>query len=210
MIEQVRTNPAMPIHWGSNQPGMQADAELTDGALEMAKRLWLVAAQEAADTAVVMATAGLHKQVANRILEPFQWMHTIVTATEWDNFFHLRLSPMAQPEFRMLATLMNRAMKESTPVECERHIPYVSEAELAELGDAQAACLISAARCARVSYLNHDGSFPTFEKDLELAKRLHTSGHASPFEHIAFADPNPSARSRNFQGWTQFRAIIGL
>ena len=97
MIEQVRNDPAMPVHWGKNQPGMQARDDLTGEALINAQMAWRGAAAKAADSAQLMMDNGLAKQVANRILEPFQWMHTVVTATEWDNFFALRCHPDAQP-----------------------------------------------------------------------------------------------------------------
>jgi len=82
VIEQVRTDPAMPIHWGKNQPGMQANEELQGDERAQAIRQWKLAAERAADCANIMNTLGVHKQVANRLLEPFQYMHVIVTATE--------------------------------------------------------------------------------------------------------------------------------
>ena len=81
MIEQVRNDPAMPVHYGANQPGMQAKAELEGEDRENAVRAWEQAAYYAALVAEQMAELGLHKQVANRILEPFQFMSTVVTAT---------------------------------------------------------------------------------------------------------------------------------
>lgn len=107
MIAQVRENPAKPIHWGMNKPGMQATEEVP---VASAEHLWQKAANLAADVAEQMVKLNLHKQVANRILEPFQWMNTIVTATEWDNFFELRAHPDAQPEFQKLAVMMQNAM----------------------------------------------------------------------------------------------------
>jgi len=210
MIEQVRLDPAMPIHWGANQPGMQASGEVNDEAKKDAAVLWQRSALVASDVAESMSLRlGLHKQVVNRILEPYQWMHTIVTSTEWDNFFSLRLDAAAEPNIRRLAQCMLAALEGSTPVERDFHAPYVSEAEIEEL-DYERAALVSAARCARVSYLNHDGSAPVLEKDLALAETLRTSRHASPFEHQAWVFADPDHRSRNFRGWEQFRDRIGL
>jgi len=210
MIEQVRTNPAAPIHWGSNKPGMQAGEESKGHDLAAAREYWNVAAVHATNIAEDMMNMGLHKQVVNRILEPFQWMHTLVTSTEWDNFFNLRLSPMAQPEFRHLAVMMSEAQGVSQPVLTDWHLPYITADDIAKGFDKHELCLISAARCARVSYLNHDGSAPNVEKDLVLAETLKSSGHASPFEHQALAASFVDAASRNFKGWHQFRAIISL
>lgn len=214
MIEQVRTNPAMPIHWGKNQPGMQANEELTGQALETMMRAWQQAAREAAATAEFMDKHGLHKQVANRILEPFQYMHVIVTASEWENFFDLRAHPDAQPEIHALALVMREAMKASTPKmlrDGEWHLPYVKLLERTRhFGDTDLLLKVSAARCARVSYLTHDGQEPSIEKDVALYERL-VGGvplHASPIEHQATPFPDADMWSGNFRGWLQNRKIV--
>lgn len=203
MIAQVRDNPAKPIHWGKNQPGMQAKEEVT---LASAEHLWHKAAVAAADVAAQMDLLGLHKQVSNRILEPFQWMRTIVSATEWDNFYLLRAHPDAQPEFQKLAVMMQEAQAASTPKNLsfgEWHLPYVKEDER---GDIELACKVSAARCARVSYLLHDGQEPSVEKDLALFDRLAGSvpRHCSPLEHAATPTNDSNG---NYWGWEQYRHI---
>lgn len=205
MIEQVRNDPAMPCHWGKNQPGMQARAEVED--IREAKRLWEIAAWRAADVAESMNALGLHKQVANRILEPFQWMHTIVTATEWDGFFKLRLHPDADPNIFRLAWVMKEAMDISVPVKRTLHAPYAPSDNIDLFHDL---AMVSAARCARVSYLNHDGSQPDWDKDMALATMLKDSGHASPFEHVASADENDHEMFANFRGWQSFRNSLGI
>ncbi len=218
MIEQVRNEPAMPVYWGSNKPGMQAGDELTDMDLATAKNLWIDAAENAAATAEKMQELGLHKQVANRVLEPFQIMQTVVTATEWENFFQLRISEFAQPEIKALAVAMKEAMTNSTPFQMpygEYHVPYVTAEERDEYKsrkDWRTLCMVASARCARVSYLNHDGSNPDIAKDLELATKLKDAYHASPFEHVARPlDLRDMPRvNRNFKEWTQFRAELGL
>lgn len=210
MIDQVRTQPAMPTHWGANEPGMQANDELGLADQAVAKNLWLMAAKDAALRATEMNALGLHKQVVNRILEPFQWMRTVVTSTEWENFFDLRCHPAAEPNMRALAECMRDALAMSVPIERDWHTPFFDDIEYVNIsGDMTKACMISAARCARVSYLNHDGTTPNYEKDLALADTLKTSHHASPFEHVALAAA-AGVRSRNFTGWTQYREVIGL
>lgn len=246
MLEQVRNNPAMPVHWGANQPGMQArsehdamvsvgdfvrfdnpaDAELyeleiTDITVQDA---WRQAASQAADIAEAMANAGYHKQVANRILEPFQLMHVIVTASEWDNFFELRNHPDAQPEIRALAIAMQEAMNESKEVTHYRnsgdiqssvnwHLPYVTtEERLKHPFNPRHLAKLSAARCARVSFLNHDGTTPVEEKDIALYDMLVGSRplHASPVEHQAFPDDLEMSGHLwgNFKGWVQHRKLV--
>lgn len=214
MLEQVRNDPAMPVHWGANQAGMQAHAELPDRDKEIAKGLWLQAAQAAANCAEAMTMKKIqpHKQIVNRLLEPFQWIHVVVTATEFDNFFALRDHADAQPEIRLLARSMREAMDASKPrllLSGDWHLPYLSGAEwqtCLAMDDSYAAQKISAARCARVSYLTHDGSTPEISKDLQLFERL-AGGvplHASPLEHQATPGDTDTG---NFQGWTQFRKI---
>jgi hypothetical protein len=222
MIEQVRTNPAMPVHWGANQPGMQAHAELADPTEAM--RQWRLAANQAADRAQMMNDLGLHKQVANRVLEPFQWISVIVTATEWTNFFELRDHEDAQPEIRHLAKLMKQVMAISVPqliTDENWHLPYVTTAELQGALSMENLRKVSAARCARVSYLTHDGKTPSIEADLALYERLMGSVplHASPVEHQARPDAiayyeddiglwfEPELHG-NFKGWMQNRKLL--
>lgn len=213
MVEQVRNDPAMPVYWGANQPGMQASAELSD--TTEARQSWCRAARQAADVAEHLNAIGLHKQIANRVLEPFQWMRTLITATEWGNFFELRMHPDAQPEFQHLAKLMFQEVANSTPVERfytgpnSWHLPYVSDAERAVYRE-DVLLKLSTARCARVSYLTHDGENPDIAKDIELYQRLvgSTPIHASPCEHQAQPLMSGTERSRNFVGWKQHRESV--
>lgn len=207
MIEQVRRDPAMPVHWGKNQPGMQAHEELVD-TME-ARQQWQMAARQAADRAEAMAAIGLHKQICNRVLEPFQLMKTIVTSTEWDNFFNLRAHLDAQPEIQTLAVAMRQAIDACTParlLEGEWHLPYVLELEV-ERYKTDLLLMLSTARCARVSYLTHDGQTPDIDKDIDLYQKLMVSEprHASPAEHQAKPAREANAKSGNFIGWIQHR-----
>jgi len=167
-IKQVWSNPATPIYWGRNQAGMQANSELTGISKWFACTLWNTASKFAATLAYLTAKAKLHKQITNRILEPFVLVKMVLTATEFDNFFHLRCHKDAQPEIKELADKMYSAMQNSTPTKLranEWHLPYVSimdnflsnqleyytnnyELQLS-LEDAK---LISASACAQVSY----------------------------------------------------------
>jgi len=197
MLKQVEENPAMPIHWGKNQPGMQAREEVEFP--DIADEIWRYGANRAVDVAIHLKDCELHKQIVNRVLEPFQHIKVVVTATEWDNFFKLRLHPDAQPEMYELARVMKEAMDNSKPVKLKRgewHLPYVSSKKQ-EYGlwigldtdcpvfDWNKAIKCSVARCARVSYLNHDKSEPNVDKDIVLADKLLEFGHMSPFEHQA-------------------------
>lgn len=212
MIEQVRTNPATPIHWGKNQSGMQAKEELWGNELGMANHWWFVAAQEAIENARMIMHNNAHKQIVNRILEPFQHIHVVLTATDFDNFFELRIHEDAQPEIYALALTMKQAMDRNKPrllLVGMWHLPYITDKEKIEF-DYAVLCKISAARCCRVSYLKHDGTNPSIEDDLALFERLVGSAplHASPLEHQATPKNNhDSVPISNLSGWIQYRKI---
>ena len=238
MIDDIRQNCAMPIFWGKNQPGMQAKEELDDivkrreivvspvgNGLDpykltvtdkhAAKHEWLAARDSAIKHAEKMLELGVHKQIANRILEPFMHMTVILTGTEFENFFALRAHPDAQPEFQELAYKMLDIYQLSQPKKLkagEWHIPFgdkLDETRLTELYYQTAIpreelkLRISVARCARVSYLNFEGK-DDYNKDIELSETLSSSGHWSPFEHSAMA-LSTSEYSGNFKGWKQYR-----
>jgi len=210
MIEQVRNDPAMPVHWGKNQPGMQAKEELNSVDAMYVDELWHQAAIAASEYAESMASAGLHKQVVNRILEPYQWMKTVLTGTEFENFFWLRNHEDAQPEIKRLAEVMLEAKENSEPVILnpgDWHTPYYADGYwkddshsekyathswLVEKEDREDfdgvklkdALATSASCCAQVSYRALDDSL---EKAQIIYKKLVESEpvHASPFEHQA-------------------------
>ena len=178
LLEQVSREPAIPTYWGVNRMGMQAMEELTGNTRLAAKALWELAAESASSHAAGMLEMKLHKQITNRLIEPFMWTKGIITATEWDNFFKLRIHPAAQPEIQALAKAMKQAMDESVPTELkdtEWHLPYIREEEMGI--DPANLIKMSAARCARVSYDKHDGTSPSIEDDLELYNQLATRPH---------------------------------
>lgn len=221
MLKMVVDYPAMPVSWGKNQKGMSADSELKPDDAMRAGHIWLNARNLAVSFANDLVELGLHKQITNRLLEPWKYVTVICSATHWTNFFRLRDHKDAQPEIQVLAREMKRAQEDSTPVEREWHIPYIQPDEQSLDFDTQ--CKIATARCARVSYLTHDGN-RDIAKDLELYDRLLTGsdhGHWSPFEHVAKATDmewdyydfatNETRRQPvwcgNFQGWIQYRKM---
>lgn len=213
MIEQVRNDPAMPVEWGKNQPGMQARELIAAEGVEYVESSWKLAASLAADAAEALMEHGVHKQIANRVLEPFQWIHVVVTATDWDNFFALRDHPDAQPEIAALARSMRIAMSMSKPkllLEGEWHLPYVllEERQTLPLRD-QIAC--SVARTARTSHMKHDLTLPSVEDDVPLHDRLVTAAppHMSPTEHQATPTTKKEMEA-NLRGWMQYRKLLEL
>lgn len=215
LIERVRTDAAMPVFWGKNQSGMVADNALPDDAVAQCEAIWQETALFCAQQAERLHAIGLHKQTANRLIEPFLWASTIITATEWDNFFNLRLAHDAQPEIRELAEAMMHAMDTSIPVKRSYHLPYITE-EVGSFEDYLFYAPISAARCARVSYLNHDQTQPDIQSDLALAERLIAANHQSPQEHQAWGARLPlmvyqESNERffgNIRGWVQYRKYL--
>lgn len=213
LIAQVRDDPFTPIEWGVNQRGMQAGNSVSVVTAAVMEKEWRKAAEAAALQAEKLLALGLHKQWAGRVIEPFVMSQVLVTATEWDNFFALRCHPDAQPEMRVLAEEIRSAMDLSQPRYLEPrqwHLPYVED------DGSETSRKVSVARCARVSYLTHDGRETTPEEDLELYDRLVGSQpiHASPAEHQATPDVECRygwlcpQQHRNFNGWRQLRAMI--
>lgn len=219
MITLVEDNPAVPIHWGKNQSGMQAEESWEQDVVlkhphtgkdcEVPQyTAWLSARDSAVYYARAFARAGYHKQVVNRLLEPFQMMKVVLTSTTFDNFFHLRFHKDAQPEIKELAECMLKAYMLNEPTELregEWHLPYMKSIRddngemlyfLYEEGDKvffpnlplEAALMISCSCCAQVSYRRNDNSM---EKAEDLYKRLVEADpvHASAFEHCATPMP---------------------
>ncbi len=198
MLDAIIFNPATPVHWGKNQAGMQAKEELEQPHKIRAQALWNSAKSAAVMHSDQMHEMGVHKQIANRITEPFQHMKVVVTSTEWNNWDWLRNHPDAQPEIKVLAEKTIEARANSLPQKLnhgEWHVPYVKtvrnnvgwlsyydehEREIS----AHEAIMISASCCAQTSYRKSDTSL---EKAETIYKRLIESEpcHASPVEHQA-------------------------
>ena len=225
-------------HFMKNQAGMQSFEQFEKWELYYANQYWDAAKDYQITQAELLLDLGVHKQFANRLLEPFTTIKVVVTATEWQNFFELRLDHAAQPEMQELAQAMKTAMNESTPnllKAGEWHLPYVSIEEQKAEG-IEISKKLSTARCARVSYLNHDNSNPLTSRDIELFSTLVAENpkHASPAEHqatpmecptldyygeqfrnlfvedgITHIDKNRNYWSGNFRGFIQHRQILG-
>jgi hypothetical protein len=206
MIERVKDSSWYPIFM-ENKRGMSANLELSGWRLETAKFLWDSAKLGACLSAELLSKIGLHKQIVNRLLEPFSTIKVIVSSTEWDNFFSLRIAPGAQQEIQELAIAMKKCLDESEPTLLEQnewHLPYIRPEDRHKLSFEDIR-KISVARCARVSYLNHDKVLD-YDKDITLYDTLKSERHLSPFEHVAF--PEAVLSSSNFKGWNQLRSFI--
>lgn len=229
ILKMVWNDPVVPVHWGANNPGMQSKSELKGFSLSLAKFSWKFASKMACIFAWTLTKLGGHKQWVNRIIEPWTYVKVVASATDWDNFFHLRNHPDAQPEFHELARRMWWEYSTSFPQllkEGEWHLPYIEEFDdPSGMGNIaygifenngngpekyltlEEAKKLSASLCAQVSYRLLDDSV---EKALKIFDRLVTSVpvHSSPFEHQATPFKYNITESGNFRGWKQFREEI--
>lgn len=238
MIADVLEDPAMPVFWGKNRPGMQAVEEMSEDEKQEAIAIWLSARTDAVRQARRLSAMGAHKQIVNRVIEPWCHINVVVTATDWANFFALRRHEAAQPEIHALADAMWDALDRSEPTllrGSEWHLPYFDKSRDMDLlppkpisvwGQSHRSWLnslaikLSVARCARVSYLTHDGKTPDVDADLRLYDRLISSVpmHASPAEHQATPDHQwfnselegwvHQHEHGNFRGWRQYRKML--
>lgn len=227
-IQMVIDNPAIPLAFTKNKAGMQGGEALADEAHEKAVRGWLTGRDQAVRCAQYLADLEIHKQYANRVLEPWAHITVVCTGTDYANFFALRCHEMAQPEIHALADLMYEEYSTSTPKIKEEgswHLPFMDNeddlvetaAYVCESGTSgrefyDIAIKRSVAKCARVSYLNHEGKRSTIEEDLQLYDRLIGSApiHASPAEHQAraLAEDKGGFRLGNLRGWLQYRKTL--
>ena len=211
-LKHLREHTAEPVFWGANQPGMQSYTELSPFKRSAARLVWHTLAKISAAGSNTLAFLGAHKQIANRPTEAYSYIRVLVTATEWENWFKLRLHHAADPTIQQLAQRMKEAMDNSTPKHLkpgEWHSPF-SEA-----------LTISVSCSAQTSYRTLDDS-P--EKAERVFKLLHLNdpdepAHSSPTEHQALYVEHPSFRTKGFthrdragdywsgnlKGWVQLR-----
>jgi thymidylate synthase ThyX len=202
---QVLRDPFIPVHFGENRAGMVSGAPLAGMRLSVARSVWLYARFITCSFHWIGERAGVHKEVLNRLLEPWMMTEVIITGTEWRNFIALRTGNTAQPEIQVVARQIAQVLERSAPhmlAAGEWHLPFLNEGERAF--DLDTKKKVSAARCARVSYLLFDGKTSTITSDIRLCEKLSSSGHWSPFEHQAQALANLE-RTGNFIGWRQYR-----
>lgn len=232
LIQDVLDDPAVPLFWGANQKGMQADEEcdstvliaegdddLNGEPLVMDRdEAWHAAMEDAVEWAKRFSSAGYHKQIVNRLLEPFSHITVVATATNWSNFLALRDHPDAEPHIQMLAAEIRTALDDAIVQELqpgEWHLPFVTSEDwrcfpqdLVVGGDGyshdeaiDSLMKVSAARCASASYKTVDGFDMTIERAVALVDKLigSTPLHASPFEHVAQAD-----RISEIRGWREY------
>lgn len=220
MIRMVEENPFTPMRWTKNQPGMQGYDKLTPHEEREAVALWEDALGQALIVARQLNAIGAHKQIINRLLEPWMFTKVVVTATQWSNFFALRCHPEAEPHMQHLARAMRDAMDASTPrrlIQGDWHLPFVSyddffRTEHDHPGNTEKAIKLSVARCASVSYKTVEGFDMTLDRAIALHDKLigNVPMHASPTEHQAMLNHNMDDDLGGNLGpwWTQYRKTL--
>lgn len=236
ILEEFTESDAGPVSWPAEKPGMSGGVELEGSDLLDAQLLFGNARSAVASLVNEYVDSRnkdgrLHKSVLNRLLEFGLWQTIIVSATDWDNFFWLRCAEDAQPEFRVVALAMRYAYEQSVPVMVDAggwHLPLWAEngghesdwVDAGLLGDpVEIAKACSVARCARVSYMTHEG-VRDLNKDVVLFERLKEDQHLSPFEHVAspwetniqsidvYGKMRTVPLLGNFVGWEQLRLSV--
>lgn len=228
MIQDVIDHPYVPIKWSKNAPGMKEQEYFEGDEKQALIDQWLSDRDEAVQKAMWYADRNVHKQVVNRILEPYAHITVFLSGTAFSNFFGLRLSG-AEPHFEMLANEIHREYRMS-----DRQIlkpgqwalPWVKDEDYHKFGmkpgDMHPDLIkLSVARSAHTSYQTVDGREMTYALAIELADRLLASRplHASPTEHQARADRRwQTAANTNWvgdgqegnfaPGWVQFRKTL--
>lgn len=217
MLKAVLNDPAGPVHWGANQKGMQARSELQGWRQRLAEAIFYGARYPALFMAWVLTLIGLHKQVANRILEPWLWITVLISSTEWDNLLVQRHHPDAQPDFQVLAKCLLEALNGSTPrllTAGQWHLPMVDQDDDEGPAALSNKVKLSVARAARTSYTTSEGKPPNWADDMRIYDSLIAADpwHASPSEHQA--TPNvgqfPAARMGGnlSDDWVQNRKVL--
>lgn len=222
-IKMINANYAVPYKLQKNQKGMQGGEELDEKSKFHTLCKWINAKNSAIDHVEEMLAYDPHKQICNRILEPFMWMTTIISSTNWNNFFAQRCTDKADPTLRHIAELIRYVVENNKPepigVEFDSvykwHLPFIYHSpdrdELIASYKIDDLRKIATARCARVSYMNHEGKYSP-EDDLRLFHdNLLNGNHYSPFEHIAKAGEHKLEEGfgGNFgRGWCQFRKMF--
>jgi hypothetical protein len=234
MRRAVKDSPFIPKHIGAAQSGMRAGAELTGWRRKGVELIWSLLRWPNILGAWGMEKLGAHKQIANRVLEPWMWVTQVASATDIENFLKLRAHEMAEPHFQELARSVKGAVETAKGIlghledrgnflsfsgkyqillPGEWHLPFITQDDRKFVTASEVDSgmkRISAARCARTSYtLIEDGKQPSPEKDYAIGQALvgYDPIHASPLEHQAQA-MSTSDRWANFRGFKQFRFDI--
>jgi thymidylate synthase ThyX len=157
-IDSITNDPYIPP-FSQNRPGMTGLAlEYDSEEYQEAEELWLQARDYLCATVKDYKELGIHKQDANRLLEPFYHVDIVLSGTDWINFFKLRTAPDAQPAFRAIALKMQQLLDTTCPnplMPDEWHIPFMDAHPDTDKLSLEDKLKVAIARIARVSYSSH-------------------------------------------------------
>lgn len=197
MLQQVLWHPYCPESFGRLIPGMQSGEPLGPVAQWVCRRAWLLARWPVLGVVLLLLLLKVHKQWCNRLLEPWLWVTCIVTGGigAWEGFWRLRCHRDAEPHIRRMAEMTRDLVRGSTPKQLtvgQVHCPMVTDKDIDPSlpWDQDTQMMVSAGRCAAVSYNNH-GTGTDIQKDYARAVKMRTASppHMSPFEHQALVAP---------------------
>ncbi len=173
----------IPDAFSKNKSGMAATEELDDVTYGHARALVESHLNFTRNIVEKLAALGVHKQHANRYLEPYLMTRCMMTGA-YEAFDHLiqqrkhaNLHGEVQPEMYELACKMDEAISASESQIRKFHVPYF-DGEKPSYEDA----LYAIARAARDSYMREDVS----SEFMSRLESLWNEGHLGPFEHVAY------------------------
>lgn len=212
--ERIIKDPAFFAELGINRSGMNADSVLNKENAEAFKHEYMQLMHHTVDTAMSWsAKYNLHKQIINRVLEPYVRTSTVITATEWDNFLYTRaIAKGVEPVMHLLANCIKQAVEyaNENAKDGVAHLPFVTDDELntRSLKDCVKHAVSRSARCTILS--NVTKKLSTIEEDEKLYNWLSNADpmHASPFEHIAFATKSYEPYYNLRGGWMSQRFVL--
>lgn len=206
MIGDIVADPYVPEFWGKNQSGMQAGEDISSDLQDIARSKILEHLHASVRLVSELQELGLHKQLCNRYLEPWMFITIILTTSSLEHFKRLRVHEAAEPHFRKIAAMICESDVATPPVFLPTgswHLPLVGLHPDDFDFSIEDQIKLSTGRCARVSYMTHDGKREP-EKDIALHDTLSTNGHWSPFEHQCQSKGN-TVNYGNIRGYLPYR-----
>jgi len=201
--QRVLSDPYVPWRWPVNGKGMVPMEYVDDAPDSPEREAWLEALQNAVNSHRAFERMGVHKEITNRLLEPWMWTEVLVTATDWENFLRQRTHHAAADGIRAAAECVRDLLAAHTPQHTDIHLPYIKDEE--RVHSLELLMLASARRCRRVSYLKQGVAVDMLEDAREgLSGLKEDPPHLSPYEHMAVR-AHYDTRYANLVGWCSLR-----
>lgn len=205
VITSIVENYVTPMDFGmpANSRGMVAKSSLTGWRKHASRLLWNTGMYVNIAIAYLQSKVGLHKAWANRPLEAYMYTKVLITATDWENFFKLRVHKDAQDAMEITALAIKTALHNHIPTIVEDnqyYLPYVGIL----YNPTPEEINLSVSCCAQITYNRELDTSPDKAASV-VAKLLGDTPHWSPFEHLAVLNHNPKG---SYRSWQSYRHII--